>query len=154
MASRWDFIHDLKPVSLSEHLVEEVSKLLCKDLGAWPPEIESWEASRDEARFRKLFEPGAKRPDDKVFTVSFRLARLELLREYEQIDEFMRNERWRDFAEPGYDYEAMIFLSKYMTEEMLGIAEMTQGRIKRVQLVDCLLRAERKLLAGRVILPS
>jgi hypothetical protein len=146
MASRWDFIYDIKPVPIAAHVIEELSKLLAKDLDRWPPDVHAGATGADEARFRNLFEPGAKRPDDKVFRAAFKLARWELQREYEIIDDFMRNERWRAYTERGDGYDAMILLSRLLTEQMLAIIEATGGRIKRPQLVDCLQRMEKRLL--------
>lgn len=152
MPSRWDHLFDLKPVPLVEHVLDEVSKLVAKDLSGWPLQVEEFHSAADAERFRPLLEPAAPRPDDKVFTIALRLARLELLREYEQIDAFMRNERWREFTPPGYGYDAMIFISRFLVEQMLALGEATQGRIKRPQLVECLLRAEHRLKAASQVI--
>ena len=151
---RWDHLYELKPVPLAEHFVAEAAKLLARDLAGWPPQVEAWASPADEARFGPLLSPGAPRPDDRIFAEAFRLARLELMREVEQIDEYMRNERWRQVAAPGRGFDALLFLSRYLTEQMLAIAEATEGRIKRAMLVDLLLRAERALLGGGGLAPG
>jgi hypothetical protein len=143
--SRWDFLYGMKPVPIAEHFVEEVSKIVAKDLATWPLTVEEWTTSADATRFGPLLEEGSPRPGEKVWTAAFRLARLELMREFEQVDDFMRNERWRELVEAGRERDLMIFLSRYLTEQMLAIGEATQGRLKRPQLVDLLLRAERRL---------
>jgi hypothetical protein len=143
--ARWDFLYEKKPVPVAEHFVEEVSKILAKDLLAWPLTVEEWTTPADAARFGPLLEAGSPRPGEKVWTAAFRLARLELMREFEQIDEFMRNERWRELLAEGREVDLMLFLSRYLTEQMLAVAEATGGRVKRPQLVDLLLRAERRL---------
>lgn len=150
MPSRWDFLYDRKPVPLAEHLVEELARLLAQELAAWPPAVHGFATPKDRARFARLLEPGAPRPDAKVFAGAFRLARLDLEREWAQVDEIMRNERWREWAAPGDGYDALILLSRWLVEQALSIAEATEGRIKRPQLVDCLERAERRLAATRV----
>ena len=142
---RWDHLYELKPVPLSEALVEEAARLLAQDLALWPPAVESWTSEQDAARFGPLLAAGAPRPEAGVWAAAFRLARLELMREFEQIDEFMRSEGWRAHFGPGAGLDQMIFLSRYLTEHMLSLAEATEGRIKRAQLVDLLLRAERRL---------
>lgn len=147
-SSRWDHVYGLKPVPLVEKLAEEASKLVAEDLREWPPEVESFATARDEARFQPLLAPGSPRPDDKVFAAAFHLARLELSREVEVIDEYMRNERWREVTPPGRGFDALLFLSRYLTELMLALAEATEGRVKRPQLVEILTRAERRLLTG------
>lgn len=151
---RWDHLYELKPVSLGEAFVEEAAKVVAKDLQGWPPPVEGWHSPQDEARFGPLVAPGSARPDAKIFAAAFRIARLELMREFEQIDEFMRNERWREFTAPGAGVDAMLFLSRYLTEQMLAIAEATEGRIKRPMLVDLLLRAERRLSGSPLVLPG
>ncbi len=145
MPGRWDFLYELKPVPLTEHLVEELSKVVAEELERWPLALASFASAEDAARFAPLLAPGAPRPDRKVYEAAFLLARLELEREFERIDEFMRNERWRAYASPGASYDAMILLSRTLTELMLAVLEKTEGRVGRGQLVDGLRRAERRL---------
>ena len=151
---RWDHLYELKPVPASEAFVEEAAKLIAKDLGAWPLPVEEWSTPQDAARFGPLLGPGAHPPDAATFTAAFRLARLELMREFEQIDDYMRNERWRAFTPPGRGVELLLFLTRYLTEQMLSINDATQGRIKRPMLVDLLLRTERHLQARALIVPG
>lgn len=145
MASRWDFLYDVKAVPLAEHFVEEASKIVAKELATWPLLVEAWNSAQDAARFGPLLVPGAAPPDASEWRESFKLARLELMREFEQIDDYMRNERWRQATEPVRGVDLLLFLSRYLTEQMLAIGEATEGRIKRAQLVDLLLRTERRL---------
>lgn len=153
MRSRWDYLYDLKPVPLTEHFVEEVSKLVAQDLKAWPLQVEEWATAQDEARFAPLLAPEAPRPAEPIYEAAFKLARLELMREYEQIDDYMRNERWRAATPPGTGFDLLLFLSRYLTEQMLAIGDATEGRIKRPLLVDILLRAERRLRASPLVAP-
>lgn len=145
MAGRWDFLYELEPVPLTEHLVEELAKVLASELSRWPLAVDSFATPADAARFAPLLAPDAPRPAAEVYEAAFFLAQLELERELERIDEFMRNERWRAFASPGAAYDAMILLSRYLTEQMLTVLEKTEGRVSRARLVDCLQRAERRL---------
>jgi hypothetical protein len=145
MAGRWDFLYELEPVPLPEHLVEELAKVIASELSRWPLAVDSIATPEDAARFAPLLAPDAPRPGAEVYEAAFFLARLELEREFERIDEFMRNERWRAFAAPGASYDAMILLSRYLTEQMLTVLEKTEGRVSRARLVDCLRRAERRL---------
>jgi len=149
MPSRWDFLYDVKPVPIADHLVEEIAKLVAKDLESWPLTVQAWASEADAQRFRRILEPGAPRPDAKIYEAAFMLARLELEREYERIDEFMRNEGWRAYTPPGDGYDAMVLLSRYLLEQMLAVAEMTNGRLKRPVLVTCLEKAERRLRSGQ-----
>lgn len=144
MAGRWDFLYELKPVPLTEHLVEELAKVVASEISRWPLALDSFAAPEDAARFAPLLAPDAPRPDAKVYQAAFLLARLELEREFERIDEFMRHERWRAYASPGPSYDAMILLSRMLTEQMLAVLEQTEGRVGRARLVECLRRAERR----------
>jgi hypothetical protein len=141
--SRWDRLFDLKPVPIADHLVEELSRLLASELARWPLAVEEWTNPAEEARFRPVL--AGPRPDARAFEAAFLLARLELQREIERIDDFMRNERWRAFVPPGAGYLSMLFLSRWLVEQLLAIAERTEGRLKRPQLVDLLARCERRL---------
>jgi hypothetical protein len=148
MAGRWDFLYEVKPVPLREHLVEELGRLVAEDLSRWPLAVESFAIPGEATRFAPLLEGGAPRPGPAVFRAAFLLARLELERELEQIDDYMRNERWRPGVHPGAAYDAMILISRYLTEQMLSVLERTGGRVPRARLVECLRRAEQRLIAG------
>ncbi|MFN7130618.1 MAG: hypothetical protein ACK4N5_00950 [Myxococcales bacterium] len=143
--SRWDFIQDLKPIELKQHFLNEAAKLLAKDLEKWPLTIEAWENPQAEARFARLTLPGAPRPDERVYEAAFKLARWEMEREFEAIDEFMRNERWRAYGADEYGRDAMLLLNRWMIEQLLSILEVTEGRINRALLVELVDRTEREL---------
>lgn len=148
MSSRWDFVYDLKPVALEEHLLDEVAKVLSEELSSWPLPVSGWNLPGDEARFSRLLGPGSRRPDPPTFVAAFRLARMELSREILQIDDFMRNERWREHTDAGDGYEAMILVSRYLTEQMLALGEATEGRLNRAKLVSCLAQTERRFFSA------
>lgn len=150
MSARWDYLFDLRPVPLAAHLVTEVARLIADRLRAWPPPIEGWESARDRMRFEKLVAPGASRPDEAIFREAFRLARWEIANDFEAVDDYMRNERWRARIPPG-GLDALVFISRYLTEELFALGEATEGRIRRRQLLECLDEAERRSFAGRII---
>ncbi len=148
MAGRWDFLYEKKAVSLSEHLVDEFAGFVAQDLAGWPLAIDSFATPEDAARFAPLLAPDSPRPGASIYLGAFLLARLELEREYEQIDEFMRNERWRAYATSGRSYDAMILISRYLTEQMLSVLERTEGRVNRARLAECLDRAQKRWLSA------
>lgn len=150
MSSRWDYLYDLKPVPLASHLLAEVAKLIADKLIDWPPPIEGWASAREQSRFEALVGPGSVRPDDAICREAFRLARWELTNEIEAVDDYMRHERWRAHM-PQDSLDALVFLSRYLTEELLALGEATEGRIRRRQLVECLDEVERRWLGGRII---
>lgn len=151
---RWDYLYELKPVPVAEAFVEEAAKVIAKDLEAWPLQVSEWATPQDAARFGPLLAPDSARPDAATFAEAFKLARLELMREFEQIDDYMRNERWRRALPPARGVDLLLFLSRYLTEQMLSINEATEGRVKRPMLIDLLTRTERHLKARSLILPA
>jgi hypothetical protein len=145
--SKWDLLLDQKPKALTTHLLDEVAKLIAKDLGQFPPPIEGFESDAAEARFRPLFdEPG--RPGADVYRAAFHLARLEINREIEAVDDYMRNARYKPLAPSPRDHLAMLFLSRWLTEQMLALREAVQTNLPRPRLVECLADAERRLLGS------
>lgn len=148
MPGRWDHLFEAKPVPLVEHLLQEVSKLLAKDLARWPPPVQEVDAG--SATQRLLAEPGP-RPAPRVYREAFRLARWDVAREFDAYDDFMRNERWREAGLAPSERPAMLFLSQWLVEQMLGLAEATEGRVKRSQLLQCLDLTEQRVAAGPVL---
>ena len=149
MAGRWDHLFDAKPVPLLEHLLQEVSKLLAKDLARWPPPLQEVEPGSVAAQL--LAEPGP-RPAPRVYREAFRLARWDLAREFDAYDDYMRNERWRAAGLAPAERPVVLFLSQWLVEQMLGLAEATEGRVKRPQLQQCLDLTEQRVAAGPVLL--
>jgi hypothetical protein len=148
--SKWDYLLDQKPKPLATHLLEEVAKRLAKDLNQFPPPIEGFESESAEARFKPLFEPPT-RPHDDVYRAAFHLAKLELQREIEAIDEYMRNQRYKPLAPSDRDYLSMLFLSRWLTEQMLALSEAVQTRLPRPKLVECLEDVERRVLGAPLL---
>jgi hypothetical protein len=144
MSSRWDYLFDQKPVELAEHLLEEVAKLLGEDLAAWPLPIQELDLETGRA-FAPLLEPDFPRPNEAVFAEAFRLARWELEREIDAIDEYMRNRRWEERGLAPGDKLALLFISRWLVEQLLALREATQGRLSRPALVDGLERTRRRL---------
>ncbi|WP_426754110.1 hypothetical protein [Myxococcus sp. Y35] len=151
MASRWDHLFDLKPVSLVDHLLEEVAKLLHKDLLQWPPPVQELDLDTGGS-FAPLFTEPRPRPAPAVYREAFRLAQWELARETDAYDDYMRNKRYLERGLAPDDRVALLFLSRWLTEQMLGLGEATEGRIKRKHMRDCLERLQSKL--SGIQLPS
>lgn len=143
MPSRWDFVFDLKPIPLVDHLLEEVAKLVARDLARWPLPVQELDADTGRT-FAALLLPDARRPADAVFHEAFRLARWELERDLEASAEYMRNRRYLEHGITESDRRALLFVSRWLVEQLLSLNEATSGRIKRPQLVDCLDRIRRR----------
>lgn len=143
MPTRWDRLLETKPVPLVEHLLEEVAKLIAKELSRWPLQITELDPATG-ASFAPLFESDSARPPPALFREAFVLAHWELEREVLAVDEYMRNERWRAAGLTTEHKPALLFLSRWLVEQLLALNEATEGRIKRSMLVDCLERIRRR----------
>ncbi len=141
MRSRWEAVLDSKPVPLSEHLLVECSKLFAKDLSTWPPPIE--ELTGPDARLLAT-EPPA--PGPGLMREAFKLARWDLERELDAYDEYMRNQRWLETGLATGDKPMLLFMSRFIQEQLLGLSEATQGRVNRRALLRVLDLTERAVL--------
>jgi len=143
----WDFIHDRKPKPLREYLLDEFAARLSADLKTWPLPIGELDPALG-AKWAHLLAPESVRPPKTVFNQGFRLARWELERQLDALDEYMRNERWLEAGIPPSEKQALLFVSAWLVEQLLALSESTQGRVDRRALVECLERTER--LSSRV----
>ena len=147
VTNRWERILEQKPRPLAEHLLAEVASLLAKDLATWPPAVESLDPATG-FKFAPLLAEGHARPSSKVFAEALKVAGWELTRELEPVDDYMRNRRYLEHGLAPDDKLALLFLSRLFVEKMLSLAEATEGRITRAQLVDCLHRCGELLRAA------
>ncbi|MFT3706833.1 MAG: hypothetical protein QM817_04120 [Archangium sp.] len=123
-----------------------MSKLFAGDLEKWPPEIEAF----DEATGQKLAELIAEaplRPDPRLYVEAFALTRFDLGRELDAYDDYLRNHRWLASGLAAKDKAMLLFLSRFMSEQLLGLREATQNRLTRTHLLDVLGRTERHFFA-------
>jgi hypothetical protein len=142
MPSRWDLVLDSKPVPIVEHLLDEVAKLLAADLAQWPLPV--LELDPDSGRrFAELLEPGSQRPEEAVFEEAFRVARWELEREIDASAEYFRNRRYMAQGLPDEARTTILFISRWLVEQLLSLREHTHSRITRAELVQCLDRIPR-----------
>lgn len=143
MSSRWDRILDVKRTTLVDQLMTEAAKVLWEDLGTWPPPLEEIEAA-GQREFATVLAAGSPLPPRAAFLEGIRLARLDLRREFEAFDEYVRNRRWGEAGLEDADKPAILFLARYLTESLLSLREATAGRAKRQDLVLALDRLQRR----------
>lgn len=144
MASRWDQLFDQKPVPLLEHLVEEISKLLAAELQKWPPAIEELDLFAG-ASFADVLADGYPRPAPATYQEALKLARWSLTHEHGAYDDYIRNRRWEQRGLPPSARTELLFLSRWVEEQMHGLSEATAGRVKRKQMLEMIDRIERRL---------
>ena len=82
-------------------------------------------------------------PDARLYREAFVLTRFDLGREIEASDDYLRNQRWMSTGLGAKDKGMMLFLSRFMAEQLLGLLEATEGRVNRPHLLDVLDRTER-----------
>ncbi|QRN99869.1 hypothetical protein JRI60_12980 [Archangium violaceum] len=144
MASRWDYLFETKPIPLIDHLLEEVAKLLAKDLGQWPPPVQEIDLEVG-GQFASLFTEPPPRPAPAVYEEALRLSRWELAREHEAYDDYMRNKRYLARGLAPTDRLTLLFLNRWIVDQMLGLGEATEGRVNRRLMQQCLDRLEARL---------
>lgn len=137
--SKWDLILDQKPVPLVQHLLEEISKLFAHELSYWPPRL------LDEAPPAVVAE-AKERPSLHLYRAAFTLTRFELAHETDAYDDYLRNQRWLVEGLHVSDKAMLLFLTRFVTEQVLALAEATEGRLKRPQLRELVDAVERRFL--------
>ncbi|MGV3622300.1 MAG: hypothetical protein ACO1OB_15895 [Archangium sp.] len=139
--SKWDLVLEQKPVAVLTHLLAEVAKLFAQDLLVWPPKVE-------EPQSVAALADSPQRPPRQLYEAAFQLTRFDLGRELDAYDDYLRNHRWLSEGLSAKDKPMLLFLSRFMTEQLLSFAEATEGRVKRHHLLDVLADTERHFFKG------
>jgi hypothetical protein len=140
---RWDHLYELTPRPTSEWLLDALAEDLERDVRAFPPEV-TWEDEAYRARYASLLASG-RAPSETVVRTALWLARSDLSREYEAVDQFVRGGGLEERLGSPEDRELCRFLWRFFVDKPLAFAEATQGRFSRAQLADALVRLERRL---------
>jgi len=139
---RFDWLYDLQKQPVREVICQRFAEQLCSELGAWPPPFVEWVSEELRRRWSAGME-GQPRPE--VLRLALRLARLDLLREFEAEERLLRDEgpaAFRTTAEEAAGH----LLVRYVTEKCLGLKEWADGaRLTRADLVSVVERVERRL---------
>jgi hypothetical protein len=142
VTNRWDRLLDQKPVPLREHLLAEVARMLGRELESWPLAVEELDLGTGRA-FSNLLSGDAPRPTPAVFSEARRLARWDLERATDAIDDYFRNRRYADASIPDTERPALLLVSRWLVEQLLSLGEATGGRVKRADMVAVLDRIDR-----------
>jgi hypothetical protein len=147
MGSRWERLLEQKPVPVVQALLDEVAKRVAGELTRWPLPVEGVDmltVGAAEAQLRA----DTPRPPDEVFIEAFKLAKWDLARETDALDEYLRNRRYleRDVAQEARP--ALLFITRWLVEQMLSLSEATEGRVKRKELTACLERIAHRFQTG------
>ncbi|MBL8949593.1 MAG: hypothetical protein JNK82_02375 [Myxococcaceae bacterium] len=141
MPSKWDAVLESKPVPLGEHLLTECSKLFASELAKWPPPVT--EATGDAAA---LLAGEPAKPSWQLMREAFRLARWDLGREHDAYDDYMRNQRFLEAGVAPADKPMLLFVSRLIEEQLLGLGEATEGRVDRKAMLRVLDLTERAVV--------
>jgi hypothetical protein len=141
---RWDRFYEAREITSEDMLAQEVVRTLVADLALWPPPVLQWHDEKAHERFAPVLSADCPRPSSSVFRAAFELARWELEREFDAIDEFYRNDRGARVAGDEREQLCLVFLHKWLTDSMLEILEASP--LKRPKLLECLRKIELRLL--------
>ena len=141
MPSKWDAVLEQKPVPLSEHLLVECSKLFARDLSTWPPPLDEVAGSA-----AALLAGQPARPGEGLMREAFRLARWDLTHALDAYDDYMRNQRWAEAGLTAADKPMLLFMSRFIFEQLQGLVEATEGRVNRKALLRVLDLTERAVV--------
>lgn len=138
---RWDFLYDRQRQPVKAYLLERFAEELARELAAWPPPFVEWVS--DELRAR--WAAGAEAPPrEDVLRFALELARLDLLREFEELERRLGAEAHR--LQSPAEEAALHLLVRLVTEKCLGLKEHAHGaRIRREDLAAMLGDVERRL---------
>ena len=138
---RWDFLHDRQRQPVKAFILGRFAEELARELAAWPPPFVEWVSEELRARWAA---GAAERPRDDVVRFALELARLDLLREFDEIERRLRAGAHR--LQTPAEEAALHLLVRLVTEKCLGLKEHAEGaNLSRDDLCACLDVAERLL---------
>ena len=140
--TRYDWLYERQKQPIKQHLLERFAGQLADEVAAWPPPDLEWESEALQRRWQAGTE---RRPGELVVRYALELARLDLRREWEEIDRRMRDEADRWWPTPG-ERSAGQLLVKVLTERCLWLKEEASGaRLTRDDLCGALELVEKAL---------
>jgi hypothetical protein len=142
---RFDWLYDRQKQPVREFILERFAGELARELSSWPPPFVEWVSPELRARWAAGME-AAPRPE--LLRLSLQLARLDLLRRFEDQERLLAEDgpgRPRAPAEEAAGH----LLVRFVTEKCLGLKEWAEGaRLSRRDLVRSLEMVERLLFPG------
>jgi hypothetical protein len=138
---RWDFLYDRQRQPVKAYVLERFAEELAEELRAWPPPFVEWISEELRARWQA---GAAEPPREDVVRFALELARLDLLREFEEVERQLAREAYR--LKTPAEEAALHLLVRLLTEKCLGLKEYADAmRISREDLAGCLVDVERRL---------
>jgi hypothetical protein len=138
---RWDFLYDRQRQPVKAYVLERFAEELAAELGSWPPPFVEWVSGELRARWSA---GAAERPREDVLRFALELARLDLLREFEEVERRLAADAHR--LQTPAEEAALHLLVRLLTERCLGLKEYADSmRLSREDLAGCLVDVERRL---------
>lgn len=138
---RFDHLYERERQPVKEWILARFAEELARELAAWPPPFVEWVS---EALRRRWEAGAADRPRDDVVRFALEVARLDLRREFEEIERRLAAEGHR--LQSPAEEAALHLLVRLVTEKCLGLKEHADGaRISREDLARMLDDVERAL---------
>jgi hypothetical protein len=138
---RWDFLYDRRRRPVKAYVLERFAEELAAELAGWPPPFLEWVSEELRTRWAAGAE---ERPRDDVVRFSLEIARLDLLREFEEIERRLREDGHR--LQSPAEEAAHHLLVRLLTEKCLGLKEYAEKmRLSREDLAASLAEVERRL---------
>lgn len=138
---RFDHLYDVQRQPVKAYVLERFAERLADELAAWPPPFAEWVGDELRARWA---DGVAAPPRADVLRLALELARLDLAREYDEVERRLEREGHR--LQGPAERSAIRLLVRLVTEECLALKEHAEGaRITRADLVATLDLVERRL---------
>ncbi len=138
---RWDFLYDRQRQPVKAYVLERFAEDLAAELAAWPPPFVEWVSEELRARWQA---GAAERPRDDVVRFALEIARLDLLREFEEIERRLRGDAHR--LQSPAEEAAVHLLVRLLTEKCLQLKEHADSlKLRRDDLAACLAEVERRM---------
>ncbi len=138
---RWDFLYERQKQPVKTWILGRFAEELARDLADWPPPFAEWVSDELLARWAA---GAAERPRDDVLRFALDIARLELLRELEEIERRLEAEQHR--LQSRTEEAALHLIARLVTERCLALEEHAEGaKIRREDLAAMLDHVERRL---------
>jgi len=138
---RWDYLYERQTQPVKEHVLDRFSAELARELEAWPPAELEWSSDAERARWSAGAEA---HPRDDVVRLALEVARLDLAREFERIDEHLAREAHR--LQTPSEEAALHLLARLVSEACLELKERADRmRLSRADLLSAVDRTERRL---------
>jgi hypothetical protein len=139
---RYDWLYERQKQPVKRYILERFAGELADELRGWPPPDLAWESEA----LRQRYQAGAAAPPrDQVVRFALEAARLDLRREWDELERRLAEEgprHWQDAAEAAAGH----LLLRLVTERCLSLKEYAEGaRLSREDLVGAIDLVEQRL---------